>query len=135
MSRSFATRTLALALGVFLLTSPWLSAQMDGRGSGGRGRFGGGGGRMTGEMLDQMRNMAPQATPATEPPKEEKKPDAKPAESAKPTGPQPITRQRAMDNPGMSRERLVEVRGEVSLNFQEAPWPFVLEEIARISKM
>jgi type II secretory pathway component GspD/PulD (secretin) len=125
---------LAIALLASLAVPDELLAQ-----NGGGGFRGGRGNRSA--RFEQFRRMMEQqmqaVPPVTNPekPKEEKK-DEKPAETPKETGPKPLTRQPAVENPAALRDQQIkEEGGLVSFNFDEAPWPFVLEELARVSKL
>jgi len=135
MHRFVARRFVALALALVLTSPTWLFAQYPGGGQGG-GRGGGGGFRR--RMREQMDQMAQPAVPpvnnAADKPKEEKK-DEKPAEPKKDEGPKPLTRPPAFDNSASLAEQKLSVDSKrmVSFNFQEAPWTFVLEELARVS--
>jgi type II secretory pathway component GspD/PulD (secretin) len=104
---------------------------------------GGGGGFGRGRRIRDWQRMMPQAPPTTapatpeEPKKEEKKEDKKEGPK-EPVGPPPVTRPPAMDNPAVladQRMRVDDKKHEVSFNFMEAPWPFVLDEVARVSGM
>jgi hypothetical protein len=139
MSRQTVRNVVVLAL-VIALAAPSLTAfgqGFDGRGFG-RGRRMGGGG------LERWRNLFPQGMPQTPPaeqPKtEEKKEDKekKEAAPAAPTAPPPVIRPPAIENPAVladQRMRVDDKKHEVSFNFQDAPWPFVLDEVARVSGM
>jgi len=78
----------------------------------------------------------PQVTP-TEPPKEEKKEEKKDDKPKLPEGPPPVTRPAAVENLAAleTQKMRVDDKKQVSFNFQEAPWPFVLDEVARVSGM
>src|SRR5271155_2968609 len=133
MSRPAIRIVVALALLVALVAPP---IAVYGQYPGGGGRGFGGGRRMRG-FPGMMPQVIPVPVPATpeEPKKEEKKEEKK--EPALPAGPPPVTRPPAMDNPAVladQRMRLDEKK-QVSFNFQEAPWPFVIEEGARVSGM
>jgi type II secretory pathway component GspD/PulD (secretin) len=87
------------------------------------------------DMQQQMQTPAtPPANNAADKPKEEKK-DEKPAEPKKDEGPAPITRPPAYDNSASLAEQkmVVDAKHKISFNFQEAPWTFVLEELASVS--
>jgi type II secretory pathway component GspD/PulD (secretin) len=104
---------------------------------GGGGRFGGG--RRFGRGFPGMMPMPTPTTPTPpeEPKKDEKKDDKKDAPKV-PEGPPPVTRPAAIENPAQletQKMRLDDKKHEVSFNFQEAPWPFVLDEVARVSGM
>lgn len=130
MPRSLIRWILLLLLAVSLASPESLFAQPGG------GFYGRGGGR--GRGFRGMRDMPvnPQPTPnaAPEKPKEEKK-DEKPAEPKKDEGPPPITRPLAPDNSASLAEQKMTMddKRQVSFNFQEAPWTFVVEELARVS--
>ncbi len=136
MSRQTVRKIIGLAFLVALAAPP---VSVFGQFPGGGGRGFGGGRRMRGQ---DWRNLIPQVipvpTPATpEEPKKDEKMDEK-KEPAVPVGPPPVVRPPAMDNPAVladQRMRLDEKKHEVSFNFQEAPWPFVLDEVARVSGM
>jgi hypothetical protein len=131
MHRIVAKRFVALSLALVLTSPTWLFAQFPG-GGGGRG------GGMRRRMREQMEQMTPPVAPpvnnAADKPKEEKK-DEKPAEPKKDEGPKPITRPPAYDNSASLAEQklTVDAKRMVSFNYQEAPWTFVLEELARVS--
>ncbi len=82
---------------------------------------------------------APVTPPAEEAKKDEKKDDKDKKEAPKePAGPPPVVRPPAMENPAVletQKMRVDDKKHDVSFNFQEAPWPFVLEEVARVSNM
>jgi len=131
MPRSLVKRILFLFLAVSLAAPELLVAQ-GGPGGGGfgrgrRGRFPGMGG-------------IPPVIPATPPANNAEKPaepkkDDKPAEPKKDEGPAPITRPQAPDNSASLAEQKMTIDSKrgVSFNFQEAPWTFVVEELARVS--
>src|SRR5580704_7751305 len=137
MSRQTVRKIIGLALLVALAAPPVsVFGQFPG---GGGGRGFGGGRRMRGQNWN---NLVPQVipipTPVTpeEPKKDEKKDEKK--EPAVPAGPPPVVRPPAIDNPAAladQRMRVDDKKHEVSFNFQEAPWPFVLDELARVSGM
>src|SRR5690606_31185751 len=61
---------------------------------------------------------------------------AKPAEQKQPEGPKPVTRESARQesNSALREQQLsVDDKRMVSFNFVEAPWTFVIEELARVS--
>lgn len=121
-----------------------------GRGGGFRGRGGRGGFRqrfgmpgMPGSETPNP-NAPPTANPtdanpgAAKPGDAQKKPDDKPTVPKVETGPPPVIRPPAYDNPALYRDQRLTVddkRMVRSFNFQDAPWQFVLEELARISGM
>jgi hypothetical protein len=79
----------------------------------------------------------PTPAPADEPKKDEKKEEKKDTPKV-PEGPPPVTRPPAIENPAVLADQKMRVddkKHEVSFNFQEAPWPFVLDEVARVSGM
>jgi type II secretory pathway component GspD/PulD (secretin) len=137
MSRHAIRNVLVLALLIALVAPPIASfGQFDGRGGGGYGRRRGGFGRFPGGMMPQMIVPPQQEAKPEEPKKEEKKDDKK--EPAVPVGPPPVVRPPAIENPAVltdQKMRLDDKKHEVSFNFQEAPWPFVLDEVARVSGM
>jgi type II secretory pathway component GspD/PulD (secretin) len=136
MDRLVARRFVTLALALLLTSSDLVFAQYDG------GNFGGGYGRggrerrrFRGGMDRPNLTAPPVVNPNAEKPKEEKK-DDKPAEPKKEEGPKPITRPPApYDNSASLAEQQMTVDSKrmVSFNFQEAPWTFVVEELARVS--
>jgi type II secretory pathway component GspD/PulD (secretin) len=130
MPRSLIRRILFLLLVVSLASPEALLAQPGPGGGGGRGGMR----RRFEQMREQMKNAAPPANPAPEKPKEEKK-DEKPTEPKKDEGPPPITRPQAPDNSASLAEQKMSIdsKREVNFNFQEAPWTFVVEELARVS--
>ncbi len=133
MSRQTVRKIIGLAL-LIALAAP--SNTVFGQFPGG-GRGFGGGRRMRdwSRMMPQVIPVPTQSTPE-EPKKEEKKEEKK--EPAAPVGPPPVTRPPAMENPAVladQRMRLDDKKHEVSFNFQDAPWPFVIEEVARVSGM
>src|SRR5580704_9363712 len=132
MPRSLVKRILFLLLAVGLASPESLFAQPGFGGGGGGGRRGlrrgmGGG-------MPQVVPAQPPANNAAEKPKEEKK-DDKPAEPKKDEGPPPITRPLAPDNSAALAEQkmTLDSKRAVTFNFQEAPWTFVVEELARVS--
>jgi type II secretory pathway component GspD/PulD (secretin) len=135
MDRLVCRRLVALGLALVLTSPEWAFAQPGGGGfyPGGGGR--GGRGRRFPRGMDQMNTAPPTTNPAAEEkPKEEKK-DDKPAEPKKDEGPKPITRPPAFDNSASLAEQqmTIDSKRQVSFNFQEAPWTFVVEELARVS--
>ncbi len=84
--------------------------------------------------IPQVVPQTPLANPAPDKPAEPKK-DDKPAEPKKDEGPPPITRPQAPDNSASLAEQKMTIDSKrgVSFNFQEAPWTFVVEELARVS--
>jgi len=142
MSRQAFRKIVIFALSV-VLAAPPLTAFGQGYGPGGGGRGGfGGGRRMRGEnwrsMFPNGIPTAPPATPATEEPKKDEKKDEKKDAPKEPTAPPPVIRPAAMDNPAVletQKMRVDDKKHDVSFNFQEAPWPFVLDEVARVSNM
>ncbi len=83
--------------------------------------------------IPQVVPAQPPANPAEKP--AEAKKDDKPAEPKKDEGPAPITRPLAPDNSASLAEQKMTIDSKrlVSFNFQEAPWTFVVEELARVS--
>ncbi len=140
MSRHAVQKVLMLALLIALAVHPMTAfGQPYPGGGGGRGGFGGGR-RMRdwSRMFPNGIPTAPPATPATEEPKKDEKKDEKKDAPKEPTGPPPVTRPAAMDNPAVletQKMRVDDKKHDVSFNFQEAPWPFVLDEVARVSNM
>jgi type II secretory pathway component GspD/PulD (secretin) len=134
MPRSLTRRILLLLLAVSLAAPEAILAQYPGGGGGygGRGRFGRRGG---GPMPMGGAPATPPANPEGEKPKTEEKKDDKPAEPKKEEGPPPITRPQAPDNSASLAEQkmTVDAKRQVNFNFQEAPWTFVVEELARVS--
>ena len=134
MSRHAIRNVLVLALLVALAAPP---VSVFGQGfPGGGGRFGGGR-RFRQGFPNVIPIPVPTPTAPEEPKKEEKKDDKKDAPKL-PEGPPPVTRPPAMDNPAQldtQKMRVDDKKHEVSFNFQEAPWPFVLDEVARVSGM
>ena len=134
MDRLVARRLVALALALVLTSPEWVSAQGPGGGfypgGGGRGR-----GRRFREQMEQLNTAQPPVVnPNADKPKEDKK-DDKPAGPKKDEGPKPITRPPAFDNSASLAEQqmTIDAKRMVSFNFQEAPWTFVVEELARVS--
>lgn len=134
MLRSVARWLVVLSLAVLLASPTEVSAQGYPGGGPGGGPGGRGGRRRFMEQMLQQQQQAPPVNNAAEKPKEEKK-DDKPAEPKKDEGPKPITRPPAYDNSASLAEQqmTLNAKREVSFNFQEAPWTFVLEELARVS--
>jgi type II secretory pathway component GspD/PulD (secretin) len=135
MSRPAVCRIVVLALLVALVAPP---VSLFGQYPGGGGGGGFGRGRRMRDFQRMMPQIIPVPTPATpeEPKKEEKKEEKK--EPTGPVGPPPVTRPPAMENPAVladQRMQLDDKKHEVTFNFQEAPWPFVLDEVARVSHM
>src|SRR5580700_6807755 len=134
MSRHAIRNVLVLALLIALAAPP---VSVFGQGFlGGRGRFSGGR-RFRQGFPNVIPIPVPTPTAPEEPKKDEKKDDKKDAPKL-PEGPPPVTRPPAMDNPAQletQKMRVDDKKHEVSFNFQEAPWPFVLDEVARVSGM
>jgi len=131
MRTAIARRFCPLGLMVLLAVPSGLFAQ------------GGGGGpiremrRMKRAMEMNTPNAAPAVVnPAENKPAEEKK-DDKSAEPKKDDGPKPVSRPPAVENPAAraGQQLAVDDKRMVSFNFQEAPWTFVLEEVAKVSGM
>jgi len=132
MSRHAIRNVLVLAL-LVALAAPAVS--VFGQGFPG-GRFGGGR-RFRQGFPNVIPIPVPTPTAPEEPKKEEKKDDKKDAPKV-PEGPPPVVRPPAIDNPAVLADQKMRVddkKHEVSFNFQEAPWPFVLDEVARVSGM
>jgi type II secretory pathway component GspD/PulD (secretin) len=90
------------------------------------------------QRMNQMPAMPqPEAKPADAKPKEGEKKDDKAAAPKPPPGPTPVTRTPAVENSAsLNSQRLtVDDKRLVSFNFDDAPWTFVLEEVARVSNM
>jgi hypothetical protein len=132
MPRSLVKRILFLLLAVGLASPESLFAQPGFGGGGGGGRRGFR--RGMGGGMPQVVPAQPPANNAADKPKEEKK-DDKPAEPKKDEGPPPITRPQAPDNSAALAEQkmTLDSKRAVTFNFQEAPWTFVVEELARVS--
>ncbi|HXY37793.1 MAG TPA: hypothetical protein VEI07_26440, partial [Planctomycetaceae bacterium] len=81
----------------------------------------------------------PVPTPAApEQPKQEEKKEEKKEAPKGPVGPPPITRPPAVENLAAletQKMRVDDKKHEVSFNFQDAPWNFVMDEVARVSQM
>jgi len=80
----------------------------------------------------------PVPTPAPEQPKQEEKKEEKKEAPKGPVGPPPITRPPAVENLAAletQKMRVDDKKHEVSFNFQDAPWNFVMDEVARVSGM
>src|SRR6516165_7669225 len=106
----------------------------------GQGFPGGGGGFGRGRRFNRgFPGMIPVPVPVQpEQPKQEEKKEEKKDEKPKlPEGPPPVTRPAAVENPAQleTQKMRIDDKKQVSFNFQEAPWPFVLEEVARVSGM
>jgi type II secretory pathway component GspD/PulD (secretin) len=134
MSRHAIRNVLVLAL-LVALAAP--SVSVFGQGfPGGGGRFGGG--RRFRGFPGMIPVPVPTPTaPAEEPKKEEKKEEKKDTPKG-PVGPPPIVRPPAVENPAVLADQKMRVddkKHEVSFNFQEAPWSFVMDEVARVSGM
>jgi type II secretory pathway component GspD/PulD (secretin) len=140
MSRHAFRRTVIFALVIALGVPPLTAFGQYGPGGGGPG-FGRGRRMRGGDFQRMFPNgipTAPPATPATEDPKKDEKKDEKKDAPKEPTGPPPVIRPAAMDNPAAletQKMRVDDKKHDVSFNFQEAPWPFVLDEVARVSNM
>jgi type II secretory pathway component GspD/PulD (secretin) len=141
MSRHAVQKVLVLALLFALAAPPMTAFGQPYPGGGGGGRGFGRGGRMRQDWSRMFPNgipPVPPATPATEEPKKDEKKDEKKDAPKEPTGPPPVIRPAAMDNPAVletQKMRVDDKKHDVSFNFQEAPWPFVLDEVARVSNM
>jgi type II secretory pathway component GspD/PulD (secretin) len=131
MPRSLFKRILLLLLVVVLASPEALLAQYGG-GYGRGGRFRGPRG-MGGPPPGVVPPTQPDAT-AADKPKEEKK-DDKPVEPKKDEGPAPIMRPLAPDNSASLAEQKMttDAKRQINFNFQEAPWTFVVEELARVT--
>jgi type II secretory pathway component GspD/PulD (secretin) len=134
MHRSVLNWIIVLSLAVVVTEPTWLFGQGPGGGPGGRGRFGGGRRGMRDQIEQFLQKTAPAPNTAPDKPKEEKK-DDKPAEPKKDEGPPPIIRPQAPDNSAsLAEQKMVpDAKRLVSFNFQEAPWTFVVEELASVS--
>jgi Bacterial type II/III secretion system short domain len=136
-----AFRKIVIFALVIALAAPPMTAFAQYPGGGGRGNFGGG--RRMRDWSRMFPNGMPTPTapaaPAEQPKPEDKKDDKDKKEAPKvPEGPLPITRPPAIENPAVladQRMRVDDKKHEVSFNFQEAPWTFVLDELARVSNM
>jgi hypothetical protein len=143
MSRHAVRKVIVVAL-IFALAAPSVAVFGQDFPGGGRG-YGGGRGGGRSRFRQMFPNGFPPMVPAQptpevkpeDPKKDESKDKDKKDVPKLPVGPPPIVRQPAMENAGMLSDQKMRVDDKklVSFNFQEAPWNFVLDELARVSNM